>query len=485
MKIRNSVFVWMFLMMTMAITSAYAELEVETIEPIKKATLPAKTPDVTTVSTDATKTIIAVSNISDTITFLNGETFKGLIQSIDCTQNTLSWKHPFSATPISFDLNWLYKINLSKRNEEASENNTSVTLSNGDIVRGKLIDMNDESITLDVKYAKKLTIRKVMIQRIDMGKASGTLYEGPNSKEEWSNLGGQKNFISFKNKTLTIKNPLLIAKGINDLPDRIVLSFNYEWLDTYPSLSIGLFNTAAANPETCYQISIMNNQVAFARLLRNRGGDQGFGNSEFPRSIKKRKMNVQIFADQKKRSFVIFIEGKNIGQWNDPDSTDKLGKYFYFQNQSMSMKLSNIKISSWDGSLPSLIAEDKEADAPEEDTVILTNGDKATGSLKKMVDDKASFVTAFAPMDIPLERISSIILGAKKMERARRNANDIRASFHEGGKITFDLVSMKNGSLSGKSENFGEISVPVEMLSEIEFNIYKEKDASLSETNDE
>ena len=222
----------------MVSVTVHAELETKTIEPAKE-TLPAKISDETAVSSDTIKQSIAVSNISDTITFINGDTFKGLIQSIDCAQNTLLWKHPFSATPISFDLNWLDKINLSKRNEEASVNNISVTLSNGDFIRGNLIDMNDESITLDVKYAKKLTIRKVVIQRIDMGKAGGALYEGPNSKKEWSVIGGQSCFLSFKNKTLTIKKPLLIANGVNDLPGRIVLSFDYEWLDSLGGVDIG------------------------------------------------------------------------------------------------------------------------------------------------------------------------------------------------------------------------------------------------------
>lgn len=41
--------------------------------------------------------------------------------------------------------------------------------------------------------------------------------------------------------------------------------------------------------------------------------------------------------------------------------------------------------------------------------------------------------------------------------------------------MTLDLSRMDTGTIRGKSENFGDIQIPMQAFSDIEFNIYKDR----------
>jgi hypothetical protein len=90
-------------------------------------------------------------------------------------------------------------------------------------------------------------------------------------------------------------------------------------------------------------------------------------------------------------------------------------------------------------------------------------------------EGRAKVKSSYGEVEVPLERISEIQMATDGTERARRNREDIRVVFAGTTAVTFALNKMDQANLTGKSENFGEMSLPVAAARLIEYNIYKKR----------
>ncbi len=52
---------------------------------------------------------------------------------------------------------------------------------------------------------------------------------------------------------------------------------------------------------------------------------------------------------------------------------------------------------------------------------------------------------------------------------------DVRAWWHDGGHVTFQLKAIDGNSVTGYSQSFGEQKFDLNAFSRIEFNIYNEE----------
>ena len=66
-------------------------------------------------------------------------------------------------------------------------------------------------------------------------------------------------------------------------------------------------------------------------------------------------------------------------------------------------------------------------------------------------------------------------MSTKNAYRARRNPNDIRANFKIKGAVTLQITKIDEGKITGNSENFGTISMPISGFNSLDFNIYEKK----------
>jgi hypothetical protein len=140
---------------------------------------------------------------------------------------------------------------------------------------------------------------------------------------------------------------------------------------------------------------------------------------------------------------------------------------FYSQGQGL-MKISNIRITPWDGKF-----EDKNApgEKSKEDMVRLENNDKVSGKLEGIKDGNMQFSSSFAKLEIPVKRVEQIEFASTGTEPPKRAASDVRAFFAGRGQITFALEKWDDKGVSAKSPSFGAATFSPQAFERVQFNL--------------
>ena len=220
-------------------------------------------------------------------------------------------------------------------------------------------------------------------------------------------------------------------------------------------------------------------------LSRNEKGEQKEDvlNERIDNIREVEEVDLTIYIDRTKNgTSAVYLDDKRIGTWTDTDDTDLTGEWLHFVpgQRTNPLRLSNIAVSQWDGSLP--VSSDNEAVAKGEDEqfklegqeIRLSNGDVVIGSIQKIDNDLVYLKTDFGEVSVPLRRMKSIAL-AEIRDEDRMEINDVRAWFHEGGYVTIKLKSFDGKTIKGYSQVYGDAEFDVNAFARIQFNIWDRK----------
>jgi hypothetical protein len=132
------------------------------------------------------------------------------------------------------------------------------------------------------------------------------------------------------------------------------------------------------------------------------------------------------------------------------------------------VKISNIKVTKWDGKF-----EDSGSGTTNggEDSIQLANEDKVSGRLETIQDGKVKLSSAYAELNIPMERIGQLDMAPAHSEQAKPDPSDVRAYFPEGGSITMQLTQWDAKGCIGSSPNFGKATFSPDAFARIMFNL--------------
>jgi hypothetical protein len=67
--------------------------------------------------------------------------------------------------------------------------------------------------------------------------------------------------------------------------------------------------------------------------------------------------------------------------------------------------------------------------------------------------------------------VRQVELAAEGLERATLERNDVRAVFHRGGAISFQLVKWEAGKVLGSSSNFGRLAFDPAAFERVELSL--------------
>ena len=463
--------------------SAFAELslpvEAAAVSPTAAVTVPAP---VDAGNGDAGARDVEKVGGMDILKFVNGDALHGVLVSIDPSGYGLRWKHVSADKPIEFSLKAVAQVKLAGRQVSGRRPGGSrVRLTNMDLLNGKLISMDDKELALDTWYAGKIAVKRPMLKSLDPNTtASFFVYRGPTDIDNWTfrRSGGA---WEFKKGAFYSSTSYPIARKIEKMPAMADIRFDAAWQYSYPSFYFSFFSdNLESYSGNSYALRISGVSLYLYRYSRNRGS-QNLGNVNVPEFSKIKKARFNILADRKNRQFTLLVNGKKIKQWSDAGEVPGTGNNIVFDPEhEHRMKISNITISRWDGTMPKkdTVTEGES----KEDIVRFVNEDKVSGRLVSIMAGNAKFETSYATLDIPLERAVKIDMSSEKAERARRNNNDIRAHFAGSGAVTVGLAGIVSVTIEGSSENFGTVKMPLGAFELLEFNIYRDKDDEDDET---
>jgi hypothetical protein len=423
------------------------------------------------------------------LVFTNLDRIHGTLISIFPQPYGLSWKAIGTEKETRFNLDVLSIIKLPNKPAGISEaeKKTTVLLTNGDLLIGDMVSLDDVHLTLITEYGGKLLIKRTMLNRIcPPGATLAVIYSGPKDLNEWGMNPAGSSAWKCIDGILYSRRPFPIGKILSDIPDKVSFEFEVSWRYRYPSFYFSFCTENIQHYNGSYTLQVSGNTIYLYRYTKD-GSSARIGYTNFDKlsSGEKNSAVFKLLMNKSEKTFVLLIDGVLVQQWTDPaTSFAGSGNGIVFTPQTEGgFKISRITVKEWDGTIPSVTESPLSSD---DDLIKFLNGDKVSGKLKQILNDKVIFQTPYTKdMEIPLKRISEILFARTTAERARRNKFDVKLSLVNSVTITFNLIKLENNNVEGESENFGKIIIPLKFCQSIEFNIYREKSKEEKEFSDE
>lgn len=464
----------------------------------------------------------------DKLQFLNNNLLTG--RFLGFKEGQLVWQHPAVKIPIPFEAGSLQRVDIKGYDipPAARKHTCTIELANGDELQGDLVSMDAGSkdkpghLVLDTWYAGQLRIPFNALKRITPGVAgSSTIYAGPESMEGWAtgtqaaqmtvNMqiqqrvlpmgvrpgglpgnvpvpangrlpGDQALAIAGRMPANTVAqrwrfsggafysrgNSAIIARNF-ELPDKVKVEFDLAW-QGYFSMGVNLFADTFANyAGNAYSLRLDSSNAYMYRMINSSSSQMGRVRSglQSPRT----KARISLCVDKEAKSIIMLVDGAKVGSWKETATREFAGKgkgiVFYSRN-SQPMRVSNIHISVWDGSMPD--GNTDTAGNGKEDFLLFSNNDSISGELLGIKDGKVSLQAEFRKINVPLERIARIDL---KQRQADLTGPLSRGLLRNNGRMMMTIKDWKSQGVEVESPIFGTATVNPAIFNAIEFNLDK------------
>ncbi len=434
--------------------------------------------------------VSAAAEGTSVVRFSNSDQLSGSLESL--TTDRLVWKSPILEAPTPFFLRNVLDLSLSAvRPEISAKHEAVISLTNGDTVSGQLASVSDDAVELDTWFAGRMKFRRVMIQGIRIDERPTLLYQGPDGIDDWTQSDKPPSW-SYRDSALVSKAAGSVARDVN-LPDECSIAFDAAWRGTF-GLKMIFFSDdlTSDSPPNGYDLNFQQRAI----YLRNCQNEKSLGAGANAFALQENeKARIEVRASLKSGTICVFVDGKIIAVWTDPDvAENKVGRGIHFVSVNASpVKISRIAVTPWDGVVDKLpeprqgagfrqfgIQEMPEesaiaADKAEEGRMMLRNGDTIVGDVLAIEDGMITIKTPFKEVRLPVEVLESVALKTVSLERCKRENGDVRGWFSDGTSIVFRLDGVGDETLTGYNQNFGTAEFKLAAFSRIEFNIYDPK----------
>ena len=352
-----------------------------------------------------------------------------------------------------------------------------------DTLRGTLVSLDEETITLDTWYAGQLKLKRSLVQSLDVFSQSPSFYSGPNGPDGWvSSSGSIRDDWTFTQGSMTSKTRAGIARKVQ-IPEQAKISVKVRWKSS-PYFRLNFLTKDPKNtyPSEGYSLNVQRSRLTLYRSSKGRRNADIF-NTRIENMYEVEEATVTIYYDRTEDgTSAVYLDDKRIDTWSAVDDSQLKGEWLQFvPNRSNPIKISDLSISQWDGILP--LSSDEETAENEADPsepklkgqeIRLANGDIVIGDIKTIGEDLVHLETGFGNVTVPLRHIRNIIM-PKLEDQDIMLTNDVRAWFHEGGYVTIDLKSFDGKTIKGYSQVYGDAEFQVSAFSRIQFNIWEDR----------
>ncbi len=424
------------------------------------------------------------TGLGDALVFRNGDRLFGTLQSID-PQNGIRWQRPDVAQRIDLGFAGVAEIQLSERPEPKTGvvRTCEIRLVNGDVLAGNLISCDAEKAVLETWYAGQIQLPRQRLRLIrPLPPSLPAIYTGPAGLEGWT-LGkianpaaGEPGQWTCKNEAFYATRSASIARDLK-LPDVASLQFGLAWKG-YFYLAIALYTdslqpvnlaTKENEPDFGGFYSLQINSFS-ANLVPITKQDplRYLGQAPIAAFQRKNTAHVDVRVNKAKRTLALFVDGALIKEWVDGERFigEGTGVRFVHQGQG-AVKLSQLQVLEWDGQY-----EEKTPPAAggKLDVAKLRNGDKVSGRLESILEDKATLALSGSKLDIPISRVKQIEFAAQPAGQTVAAAREIKGFFRPGGAVTFQLEEWSEQGVVASSPNFGRITLNPAAFTRIVFS---------------
>jgi len=417
------------------------------------------------------------------------------------TADKVVWNSAILEKPTPFWLKSVLEVTLPATQPEFNATHeATLTLTNGDCVRGQVAAVTDDTITLDTWYAGRLSFRRVMVKDVVIDPRPALVFSGPTGLEGWIQ-SAKPGAWTYENGALRTTSSQGIGREV-ELPDECSIGFDLAWRGGL-MLNFNFFadDVGTDSPAQGYQI---NCQGSYASIRRQNATMQFGDVANIPEFKENEKVRMEVRASRKSGKICVYINGRCAALWKDPGvAKAKFGNCIQFVPRGReAVRIAKIKVAAWDGILDESAEEDAamlgmgmgmglrfrgavpgglpnpepkpepNPKPPEEGRMKLRNGDSIGGEVTSIIDGVITIKTPFAEVKLPVARVRNIVLKPVSLERPIRRNGDVRVWFGDGSSLVLCLDEMTRETLTGHSQLFGTATFKLAAFNRIEFNIY-------------
>lgn len=432
-----------------------------------------------------------------TARFENDDLLKGQLVAAD-QERGLIWDSSVFPEPQPLSFEKLREVNIPTAEElnlPPGDHVAVVKLTNGDEIQGNLLSVTEEGISIETSFGGELVFRRDMVAKLDIEDRPELIYAGPKGPDEW--LPSMEDGWTFQEGVLVCNRNSSISRDIGEHM-RMHVAFDIAWQENARfRVYLHADHEDLDEVDNCYEL-VCQSQYAYLRKRTKRGGrleSTTIGTTGGVREFQDReKVRVEMLQDRISGRIRLMLGGRVVADWSEPAPDDKpMGPFLHFLgDMQSSIEVSRIRITTWDGLIdgqwdeapmglrgfPGQM-EEPAKEEPEEEGILLRNGDRIEGDAIGIEDGMVRLKTSFKEFSLPVSRLRTFALRtAEEAEdpelcwKPIRRAGDIRAWFPHGGAFTFELIGIEDGKISGRSQTFGDATFDLDAFSRLEFNIY-------------
>ena len=445
------------------------------------------------------------------VRMLNGDVISGKFVKID-PEKGLIWEAANIKPALQIDPAGIDRVTF-RGQSPAKASQSRIMLNSGNELTGQLEFVDADKVVINSWYAGRLEFKRTAIKAIipASGSSGRVIFSGPTASEEWvfSTANKAEGGIGILPVPRIVQGGLPKKKAANgkfqfnansldstgsgamagrkvEFPDKSITEFDLDWTGSSPrvsgyfTLNVNFFSNNLKSSKNSHSYGLRLSQTG-ANLSRHGMQD---GEPVSDRLGQNARVNLtgigsrarfSFRADRKKRTFVLLINGQKVANWKDKEKFAGKGVGLVFSTRSPSpLKISNIRISEWDGSLPA--SYENVLGVNKQDFVRLSNNDTITGSVIGFHEKQVKIKTSFAEVNVPLTRVSMIQFAQNDVVATKRPAKDmVKAKLRDRGSLNFKLKSWKDGKLQVESPDFGAATLDGSIIESITFNPNKKR----------
>jgi hypothetical protein len=424
---------------------------------------------------------VKAANPGGLLQLFDGTSLHGNLEAI-ATNQGVAWGFPASQSPLVLQPDNISGIrfeNVQLTNRGAKPT-CRFRFHNGDEILGDLVDIQGDTATIQSWFGGVLKSPKQSFSSLQFAsRGFRVLYEGPNNAAEWK-TGPRGNGWTYRDGALLANGADILGRDFG-LTNSSSLEFDLAWSGTF-SLTVTVYAQTIERfdySSSAYVFYFNPGGVSIQRIQAGAGAMM-LGRAEIPAMLTRNHVRLEIRSNKEEGSLSLFANGSLVQRWKDSRGfvSSGGGIVFYSQVEAPTLKLSNIKVSEWDGRFE----PDVSTNAPSsEDIVFLANKDKVTGKVEGFENNKLRVKAHTTSLQIPLNRVTEIYFAKSEASEGTKSPWSVRASFPGGEGVSFALEKWNAEEVIGRSANFGPVAFNPKTIRYLQFNLDRSDPSAVEE----
>jgi hypothetical protein len=424
----------------------------------------------------------ATNAAPDSLLFRDGDLLYGQLLAID-PPGAVQWRHPAAAQPIEFKPDSIAQIDFPapKTSPAPSNNACRLLLANGDSLEGGLVSCDREAVALQTWYAGRLSIPRASLQSLVFIRPSPAVFDEITGLDGWTQAvsaaaaPGETSQWTYRDGAFYARKTASIARDLK-LPDAAEIQFDLAWKGPL-NLAVALYTDSLRpiyllgkeqGPDFGGFYSLRLDNALYRNIdlwpIKKKERLHGLGQLPFPFLNNKDRLHVDLRVSKAQHKIALSLDDSLVKEWVDPDGFTGEGTGMRFvQNPGGVIKLSHLRITHWDG-----IFDEPAADVTH-DAFWSENGAEVPGDIESISNGKMASRTTNGPVEIPLVQLKAIAFARRQTNPPQTQAATVRATFAQGGALTFILETWRPNEMIIRSADFGKARINPAAFTRLQF----------------